>query len=217
MKHPEKTRHENLYYCILCRDYKPYESSEVLKEHAKEEHAKDEKHEAKCFKCKQTFPNMYLLTIHMEEQHADLEYLFKFRCEKCSFKTIVKDRFEDHMTRNVHEQDFNTNSQNGDKSKEKVTCNYCNFSCFDKSFLEAHNFKYHNDSDHQSTENGCEKCQFCPKSFDLPKDLTNHLESMHLKEKDFFHYSCTLCSYKVSCKLTIINFFIFNFYIFLDQ
>ena len=89
---------------------------ENLKKHAEEKHGEDWQSKT-CYKCMQDFRHNYLLMIHLEEEHSDDDFLFTFKCPDCSFKTILRERLEDHMTRNIHEAN---DQQEINKKKRKM-------------------------------------------------------------------------------------------------
>ena len=108
-----------------------------------------------CMICYQIFDNRLDFERHFSQEHPEAP---NFKCKKCDYETIFKERLEGHL-----------------KSSHKIAtrniCNLCGSIAGNKKELAHHKYLRHN------------LCKFCDKSFDNQDSLHAHFEQSHRNEK----------------------------------
>jgi hypothetical protein len=147
------------------------------------------------------------------------------KCNLCSYSTYLRSSLDNHMN-SVHPKtrdfsaDHTKNQQLGKKKKDPMKCPFCSFSVDYPSDLTRHlkavhlkikdfscdlcdfkcstqnSIRHHRKAKHLD-ESEKRKCSDCSYSTYFERNLTNHVNAVHLKIKNF---GCDFCDYKCSKK-----------------
>ncbi|ELU03652.1 hypothetical protein CAPTEDRAFT_219140 [Capitella teleta] len=135
--------------------------------------------QSNCELCSVCFKSDALLWMHKRQEHgipltAAPEHLKHFRCEECSYETLILTNFRRHH-KSAHEE------------KSRISCSEC-----DSSFKTKFGLTKHIQRQHSKKDSTCPHCR----QKVSPKDLSSHIFRSHrepAQHRDTL--MCSLCPY----------------------
>uniref|UniRef100_A0A336M701 CSON013054 protein n=1 Tax=Culicoides sonorensis TaxID=179676 RepID=A0A336M701_CULSO len=167
--------------CPYCPN-KYCESNYQLQEHLKLRHSTEKTY--KCDFCSDTFATKFNLLNHLKKNHPDIPK--PFHCDICGQGVYSKQALTIHyrkcLAKNRQGITKKVKPQSKSNPVERFSCTTCTCKFKTKFALNIHEQRHLNQELHI--------CTTCEKSFSQKKALKVHIQSIHLKEFEFFCKEC---------------------------